>query len=93
MKKTLKAVSIITGILIVSLFLLLLLIFCGDINQYKRIGETHFYLVESFATSKDGKPLANLHYEFNNEKTPGEGVGIKGFPKCISWNEDYMIII
>ncbi len=64
------------------------------LNDYfcysRRIGNTRFYLVETMANSKDGKPLAGLFYKptavssYNGENTPG-------FPKTILWNEHYII--
>ena len=62
-----------------------------DYSSYSRkIGDTRFYLVETMAISKDGKPLVGLYYKptsesgFIGEKTPG-------FPKKIYWNNKFLI--
>ena len=60
----------------------------GDNFPYKRIGNTNFYLIESYAISKDGHPLACLYYKYDNAY---EGVRMSGFPLYIMWNEDYII--
>ena len=56
----------------------------------RRIGNTQFYLVETMANSKSGKPLAGLYYKptaesgYNGEWTPG-------FPLYVLWNDKYII--
>lgn len=78
-------------------YILIILTVIGSLlilNHYfsysRRIGDTRFYLVETMADSKDGKPLAGLYYKTNTavgycgENTPG-------FPKTIYWNDRYVI--
>lgn len=65
-------------------------IFSGDITQYKRIGTTNYYLVESMTESADGGLLSNLY--FKDEIGFGESIKIKGYPKHIFWNENYIIV-
>ena len=68
-----------------------LLLWLNDMLSYsRRIGDTRFYLVETFATSKKGKPLAGLFYKRT------DGLGYDGeltyeFPKVILWNDKYLI--
>lgn len=66
--------------IIIFLSTILVLLFLGfyDYSSYSRkIGDTRFYLVETMAISKDGKPLVGLYYKptsesgFIGEKTPG----------------------
>ena len=74
--------------------ILLLIVSLIILNHYfshsRRIGNTRFYLVETMAVSKAGKPLAGLYYKptavsaYNGENTPG-------FPKTILWNDHYII--
>lgn len=67
---------------------LLILNQCSSYSR--RIGDTRFYLVETMADSKEGRPLAGLYYKpiavsgYNGENTPG-------FPKTILWNDHYII--
>ena len=50
-------------IIIVPIFVFLLLWLNDMLSYSRRIGDTRFYLVETFATSKKGKPLAGLFYK------------------------------
>ena len=77
-------------IIIVPIFVFLLL-WLNDMFSYsRRIGNTRFYLMETFATSKKGMPLARLFYKQT------DGLGYDGeltyeFPKVILWNDKYLI--
>ena len=79
------------GCLIISVIGLLLLF----LNHYywsysRRIGDTCFYLVETMANSKEGKPLAGLYYmPTDNSMYCGECT--LGFPEIILWNDKYVI--
>ena len=75
-------------ILVIGLFILF-------INHYywsysRRIGETNFYLVETMADTKEGKPLAGLYYK-PTAFSAYCGENIPGFPKTILWNTKYLI--
>jgi hypothetical protein len=59
----------------------------GDMTQYKRIGDTKYYLVESV----DGD-VADLHYYIEKENCFGEIVPYNGFAKDIYWNDKYIMI-
>ncbi|MCF2590575.1 hypothetical protein JQM97_06355 [Prevotella hominis] len=77
-------------IIIVPIFVFLLLWLNDMLSYSRRIGDTRFYLVETFATSKKGKPLAGLFYKRT------DGLGYDGeltyeFPKVILWNDKYLI--
>lgn len=77
-------------LLAVPIFVFLLLWLNNILSHSRRIGDTRFYLVETFATSKNGKPLARLFYKQTN------GLGYDGeftyeFPKVILWNDKYLI--
>ncbi|MCM1078170.1 MAG: hypothetical protein NC344_01765 [Bacteroidales bacterium] len=65
---------------------------CGDITQYKRIGNTSFYLVETMAISSEGHPLPNLYYSQNPYKDGFSGINQKGIPYRIFWNERFIVI-
>lgn len=83
MKKVTKMAII---LLVLFLFLLLL-------NHYMsysmKIGNTSFYLVETMATSDDGKTLLALcHKDINGGY---KGIEMSGFPKNILWNDKYLI--
>lgn len=74
-------------IILVSAILLMLL------NHYMsysmRIGDTQFYLVETAATSKDGRPLLGLYCKdmYGGYK----GVNMSVFPRFVFWNDTYLI--
>lgn len=75
-------------ILAIGLFLLLVNHYCWSYSR--RIGDTRFYLVETMANSKEGKPLACLYYmPTDNSMYIGEYTS--GFPKIILWNDRYII--
>lgn len=81
-----KNTKIVVALLVFFLFLLLL-------NHYMsysmKIGNTDFYLVETMATSDNGKTLLSLcHKDINGGY---KGVEMKGFPKNVLWNESYLI--
>lgn len=61
----------------------------GDRMQYKRIGKTDFYLVESFASSPEGKPLPRIHRLVDNCYV---GLSVNGFPKDIFLDKDYILL-
>lgn len=79
------------GYLVILVFALCLLV----INHYcwsyrRRIGDTRFYLVETMANSKVGKPLAGLYY-MPTDNSMYSGEYTPGFPKIILWNDRYII--
>ena len=56
----------------------------GDITQYKQIGDTEYYLVESTGNV----PYVNIHY-YKYKDGFGESVKYKGFAKDIYWNDQH----
>lgn len=77
--------------LLLSIVAFLLFFWIHEKLSYsRRIGDTRFYLVESMAISKEGKPLIGLYYQpetisaYCGEYTPG-------FPRVILWNDKYLI--
>lgn len=75
--------------LIVTSILLILLILINHYMSYSmKIGNTQFYLVETMASSNDGKPLLGLYTEV---KYGYKGVDMCGFPRFILWNDQYLI--
>ena len=69
--------------------LLLLLLLNHYMSYSMRIGDTRFFLVETMATSKDGKPLLGLYCK---DRYGGyKGVEMSGFPRIILWNDKYLI--
>ncbi len=77
---------------IIALIMLVFIIFTL-LNHYMsysmRIGDTRFFLLETMAMSKDGKPLLGLYCEVMGGGY--KGVEMRGFPRHILWNEDYLI--
>lgn len=73
--------------------IVLLLLWLNDVLSYsRRIGNTRFYLVETMVNSKEGKPLAGLHYKLNGKRSSGyKGISMYGYPKIILWNDKYII--
>lgn len=71
---------------------ILLLLWVNDVLSYsRRIGNTRFYLVETMANSKEGKPLAGLYYKVTGDSGGYKGVEMSGYPKMILWNDKYII--
>lgn len=73
-----------------SVFLILLLLLLNHYMSYSmRIGDTRFYLIETMAISKDGKPLLGLYCKdmYGGYK----GLEMGGFPRIILWNDKYLI--
>ena len=78
-------------IISIAFVVLIILVLLNNYMSYSmRIGETRFFLVETMATSKDGKPLLGLYFEVRNNGGY-KGVEMSGFPKIILWNEKYLI--
>lgn len=75
---------------LIVFFVIIAPITLGENLQYKRIGNTNFYLMETYAISKEGLPLANLYYKYDDSETY-EGVCMYGYPLYIMWNSDYVI--
>lgn len=76
-----------------AIILLVLFLFLLLLNHYMsysmKIGNTSFYLVETMATSDDGKTLLALcHKDINGGY---KGIEMSGFPKNILWNDKYLI--
>ena len=64
----------------------------GDITQYKRIGDTNFYLVETMAESSEGKPLPGLYYSRNPQKEGFSGTNLGAIPFQLLWNNTYIVV-
>lgn len=85
-----KKIGKVKYIYLILLIIGLLLIVNHYTSYCRRIGNTRFYLVETMADSREGKPLAGLYYKptatsgYNGENTPG-------FPKAFLWNDRYII--
>ena len=78
-------------IISIAFVVLIILVLLNNYMSYSmRIGETRFFLVETMATSKDGKPLLGLYFEVRNNGGY-KGVEMSGFPTIILWNEKYLI--
>lgn len=77
-------------IIIILLGVIIFLIILNHYMSYSmKIANSNFYLVETMATSKEGKPLLGLYYK---DKYGGyKGVDMSGFPKIILWNDKYLI--
>lgn len=73
----------------ISVFFLFLLAFNHYMSYSMRIGDTSFYLVETMATSDDGKTILGLCYKDMNGGY--KGVEMNGFPKNVLWNDKYLI--
>lgn len=74
---------------IIIIFIIISIAF-GDNLRYKRIGNTNFYLMETYAISKEGFPLASLFYKHDSTEIY-EGVCMSGYPLYIMWNSDFII--
>ena len=71
------------------LVLFFLLYSCiSDITQYKRIGDTEYYLVESFGNES----YADLRYRKDADDFFSESIKYRGFAKDVYWNSEYIII-
>ena len=70
--------------------IIILVLLNNYISYSMRIGDTSFYLVETMATSEEGKPLLGLYFEVRNNGGY-KGVEMSGFPRIILWNEKYLI--
>ncbi|MBQ9093752.1 MAG: hypothetical protein IJY03_07150 [Prevotella sp.] len=72
---------------------ILFLLWLNDVMSYsRRIGNTHFYLVESTAIPKEGNDrLVELCYKSDRESGGFSGVSMPGYPKTILWNDKYLI--
>ena len=75
--------------MISSFFIILLLLLNHYMSYSLRIGNTSFFLIETMATSKDGKPLMGLYCKVRNDGY--KGVEMSGYPRIILWNEKYLI--
>lgn len=88
LKKRSKIIVVIIALLI---FFVIMLGFT-DVKQYKRIGDTNFYLVETMAYSSNGKPIPGLFYSGNPRKAGFAGVSCMGVPLQIFWNDRYLVL-
>ena len=71
----------------IGLSLILLFLVCScDITQYKRIGITGYYLMESIGN----EPYADMRYY--KDGLFSESVKYKGFAKDLYWNDKYIIV-
>ena len=77
---------------IIGLFTILLVgwFICWQSLPSKRIGETDFYIMESFASTKQGKPLNSLYYK-HDSLSVYEGILMAGYPVHIMWNDKYIV--
>lgn len=75
--------------IILSVFIILLTLLNHYMSYSMRIGDTRFFLVETMAISKNGKPLLGLYCKdmYGGYK----GVEMSGFPRIILWNDKYLI--
>ena len=90
--KTIKVVFFTVILFVIFFFIILFGICWGDVLQYKQIGNTHFYLVETFANTASGHPIAGLSYRFSNSDNSFEGVSLHGFPNKVWWNDNHLIV-
>ena len=76
--------------LVIVIGLLALVVINYSLSYSRRIGNTHFYLVETMALSEKGESLAGLYYR--SDSTTGYiGEMTPGFPLIILWNDKYLI--
>lgn len=88
-----KFAIIILALTAMMFFLLLLAALgFGDIDQYKRIGKTNFYLMESMGITKDGRTIPTLRYSLNSNIGGYAGAGVLGVPKHIFWNDSILVV-
>ena len=74
-------------IIVICIASIFILPFCGDITQYKRIGNTKYYLFEHFGNAA----RTDLRYRYDNDFW-GENVKFEGLVKDVYWNKTYIII-
>ncbi len=79
-------------IALIPILVLLVALGYGDIMQYKRIGDTNFYLVETMAMSSNGKPLPGLYYSQNTSEEGFCGINLGAVPSQILWNCRYIVV-
>lgn len=84
-KNTLAVIVMLLGGMVLA-FLLILGAICVDILQYKRIGDTNFYLVEP-----DGFPWPQIYYSRPSDRG-FYGLETEGFPYYIYWNDSIVIV-
>ena len=90
--KTWKVILfVISGVGLIFI-LLLFLLFAGDIIQYKRIGNTNFYLVEIMTMDSNGKMLPDIYWRENVSEDYFLHVNVKGFPKIVYWDNNYILV-
>ena len=86
-----KKKKILYCIILTFFVVIIILVLLNNYMSYSmRIGGTRFFLVETMATSKEGKPLLGLYFEIRNNGGY-KGVEMSGFPRIILWNEKYLI--
>ena len=86
-----KKVKKIIKYILIPLVLIISLVLLNDYLSYsRRIGTTSFYLVETMAISKSGKPLTGLYYK-PADASGYKGVEMPGFPVEILWNERFLV--
>ena len=91
-KYTKISLTIPLSVIVLILMLLLGVWGFGDITQYKRIGDTNFFLVETMAESLEGRPLPDLYYSRNAGKDGFSGVNQRGIPYQIFWNGHFLVV-
>lgn len=87
-KDIIRRLSLMTVLIPISVFLAA----CVDLLQYKRIGYTNFYLVETMANTSEGNPLPGLFYSRNPSKEGFSGISLDGVPFQIFWNDSYIVV-
>lgn len=86
-----KKVKRLIKYILTTLTLISTIVWLNNYSSYSRqIGNTPFYLVETMAISKEGKPLAGLYYK-PNKTSSYYGEFTPGFPMYILWNEQFLI--
>ena len=88
-KDIIRRLLLMTVLIPISVFLAA----CVDLLQYKRIGDTNFYLVETMANSSDGRPLPGLYYSRNPSEKGFSGISLDGVPYQIFWNNSYIVVV
>lgn len=89
MKKNILKLFLFVIVLITILFFS---VACVEIVQYKRIGDTNFYLVETMAISSEGKPLPGLYYSRRPQEKGFSGVSLGAIPFQLFWNNRYIVV-
>lgn len=82
---------ILIWLLTLALLSLLLWVVLTNGSRYKLIGNTNFFLSESYSIDNEGKSMVDLYYGCGGDGA-GYGVKMKGFPLDIRWNDRYLLV-